>query len=145
MKNAVTIRLPFPPSVNHYWSHRVAGKPPKQFVQTYISKKGRQYREHAVEAVRRVFGKPAALSMRLDVKLVLFPPDRRARDLDNYNKAALDALTHANVWQDDSLIDRLVCERGEVSKQAACVEVTIQLADSEQLQTQTTDEPVAPF
>lgn len=45
--------------------------------------------------------------MMLDV----FPPDRRRRDLDNIQKAVLDALQHANLYRDDNQIDFLLTQR----------------------------------
>ncbi|NBW23084.1 MAG: RusA family crossover junction endodeoxyribonuclease, partial [Caulobacteraceae bacterium] len=44
-----------------------------------------------------------------------FPPDKRKRDLDNVLKSLLDALTHANVWDDDSQIDDLRIYRNIVA------------------------------
>lgn len=46
----------------------------------------------------------------LSVSLQLVPPDRRKRDIDNYNKALLDALTHSGLWSDDSQIKSLAIE-----------------------------------
>jgi crossover junction endodeoxyribonuclease RusA len=50
---------------------------------------------------------PARLQQPLAVTLRVHAPDRRARDLDNLPKALLDAITHAGLWEDDSLIDEL--------------------------------------
>jgi Holliday junction resolvase RusA-like endonuclease len=41
-----------------------------------------------------------------------FPPDARRRDIDNYNKALFDALTHAGIWEDDSQVQRMLVEWG---------------------------------
>jgi crossover junction endodeoxyribonuclease RusA len=41
--------------------------------------------------------------------------DRRRRDLDNVQKALLDALEHGGVYRDDAQIDLLVVERGPVT------------------------------
>ena len=95
--------LPYPPSANHYWRH-VGPK-------VLISKQGRDYRK-AVEAAAFPVGAPQ--SDRLSVKVRLFPPDRRRRDLDNTLKPLLDACTHAGLWLDDSQIDELTIVRGEV-------------------------------
>lgn len=92
--------LPFPPSVNTYWRHpnkgAFAGK-------SLISAAGRKFQSAAcaaiVEQLRRL---PKPTSAPASVEIVLFPPDNRIRDLDNYNKALFDALTHAGVWEDDS-------------------------------------------
>lgn len=48
----------------------------------------------------------------IEVELLLAPPDRRARDLDNLAKVVMDALVHAGVLGDDScrVVRRLVIE-----------------------------------
>lgn len=58
------------------------------------------------------------------VEIVLFPPDQRRRDLDNYNKALFDALTHAGVWEDDSQVKKMLVEWGPVVPKGK-VEITI--------------------
>lgn len=92
-----------------------------------ISEKGRQYRDQVVGECCVAHLTNTLIGGRLAVKVTLCPPDRRKRDLDNYVKALLDALTHANVWADDEQIDRLVIERGEVVKGGKAV-VTIREA-----------------
>ncbi|EIQ0906784.1 HK97 family phage prohead protease [Escherichia coli] len=104
--------LPFPPSVNTYWRHpnkgAFAGK-------SLISAAGRKFQSAAcaaiVEQLRRL---PKPTSAPASVEIVLFPPDNRIRDLDNYNKALFDALTHAGVWEDDSQVKRMLVEWGPV-------------------------------
>lgn len=96
--------LPYPPSVNHYWQ-RVGPR-------MLISREGRRYREHVCGLLAP--GRSSMLCGRLAVSIVLCPPDRRVFDLDNRLKALLDSLEHAGVYRDDSQIDRLVIERGQV-------------------------------
>lgn len=107
----LSLNLSFPPSVNTYWRNIVwRGKP-----RTLISKKGRAYREEVIwqcRAQKACIG----LSQHLAVNITLNPPSNHRRDIDNYNKALLDALTHANVIVDDSLIKRLTVEFGPVTK-----------------------------
>ena len=62
---------------------------------------------------------------RLPVPRVAYQPDRRARDLDNILKAAWDAMQHARAFEDDSQIDWLIVDRGEVRKGDSGVLVTI--------------------
>lgn len=91
------IRLPWPPSVNHYWGHRGSRR--------FLSPKVRAWRREAtvlVRAARRVtFSAPVA------VVLHLYPPDRRKRDLDNVIKAVLDVLVLGGVLKDDSQVVEL--------------------------------------
>lgn len=114
----VVFRLPFPPSVNHYWRSTVArGKGGRSFSNTYISERGKAYRLEVRQAIARQFGCdliPCVCRLRVVIEAVA--PDRRSRDVDNFFKAPLDALTHAGVWVDDSQIDRLEVIRGHVEK-----------------------------
>ena len=52
---------------------------------------------------------------RIKMSILVCPPDARRRDLDNVCKATLDALQKANVYDDDSQIDRLEIVRGNKS------------------------------
>jgi len=106
----IILELPYPPSVNTYWRSPNTGKLAGR---TLISQKGRDYRQAVANTVL-LAQNPKAPQGRLDVALAVFPPDRRRRDLDNLPKAILDALTHAGVIEDDSLIDRLLIERGAI-------------------------------
>jgi len=116
--------LPYPPSVNHYW-RRVGNR-------TLISKKGREYRR-AVNAHLTIYGfKDHPLAGRISASFTAFPPDRRKRDLDNLLKALLDALEHAGVYRDDSQIDSLTIERGEVV-QGGCVSAFLHTLHDDEL------------
>ena len=112
----ITLTLPWPPSVNHYW-RSVQGR-------VLISREGRAYRETVAEAalVRRV----KALTGRLELHIQAVPPDRRRRDLDNVLKSLLDALQHAGCYEDDSQIDRLSIERQPRPEAPGQVRVTVQ-------------------
>lgn len=106
------ITLPFPPSINHYWRHVKIGRS----VRTLISEKGREFRDNAMLEVCRQQANNLRFSGRLSVTIKLHPPSRHRRDIDNYVKATLDALTHAGVWLDDEQIDELRVMRGEIIK-----------------------------
>lgn len=109
----IELYLPFPPTVNNYYSKTQRG--------IYISEKGRKFRDDTAEAVLEQLGGPLDITERMLVEVVLFPPDKRTRDMDNYTKGLLDSLTKAFVWEDDVLIDQLFLYRGEVrSKRGSC-------------------------
>lgn len=99
--------LPWPPSNNRYYRHISKGV---HAGRTLLSFDGRDYRQ-AVQAVVAAQGVQKPLEGRLAVIIHAFPPDARRRDLDNLLKGVLDSLQHANVYEDDSQIDRLVIHR----------------------------------
>lgn len=85
--------LPWPPSVNAIWRSIVI----KGSVRVLLSKEGRKYRE----GVQKLIGQVPTIAQPVEVRIAAYPPDGRRRDIDNIAKAALDALTHAGVWDDD--------------------------------------------
>lgn len=93
-----------PPSVNNYYVKTQRGQ--------FISQKGKKFRDQVMADVHEQLNgiEPINCKIRLDV--VVWPPDNRKRDLDNFMKSLQDALTHANVWKDDSLIDQVCIYRG---------------------------------
>ncbi|WP_312466180.1 RusA family crossover junction endodeoxyribonuclease [Atlantibacter hermannii] len=116
------LTLPFPPSVNTYW--RAPNKGPLAG-RHLISAAGRKYQSDACAAIIEQFRRlPKPSTTPAEVAITLFPPDQRRRDLDNYNKALFDALTHAGVWEDDSQVKRMLVEWGPVVPKGK-VEITI--------------------
>lgn len=102
MTPSITLELPWPPSVNHYWRHTKTGH--------YISEQGKIYRNtvyYICVSLRGILPENAKLSVSIEA----FPPDKRRRDLDNLLKATLDALQYAMVYQDDYQIDLLTIAR----------------------------------
>lgn len=118
----IQVIIPYPPSVNTYW-RAVKGR-------VILSKKGREYRYVVNEAIAAAFegdevDDPRPLLGRLKVKIVATMPDKRRRDIDNINKAALDALGYAGVYGDDNQIDDLQVVRGDVFS-PGCLDITIE-------------------
>ena len=115
------IVIPYPPSVNTYWRSIGRGR-------VIISRKGREYREAVNTAVFQCFEErdddPRPLLGRLKVLIKATMPDKRRRDIDNINKAALDALGYAGIYGDDNQIDDLQVLRGEVLA-PGCLEIEI--------------------
>ena len=111
------LTLPFPPSVNTYWRNTSRG--------VLISASGRSFRSNAIGAVyEQLKRRPLQITVNVAVSVILYPPDKRDRDLDNYLKAAFDSLTHAGVWLDDKQIKRVFVEWGPVTKKGKA-EITI--------------------
>ena len=92
--------LPYPPSVNTYWRNWRG--------RMVISKAGRAYQESVRAIVRGRI--PYCINKPCSVLMLVNPPDRRKRDLDNLPKAVFDALTKSRVWADDSLVKRMTVD-----------------------------------
>ena len=93
-------------------------------------REGRRFRKAVCSALAARLGRDPPLTGRLAVHVTVCPPDRRRRDLDNVQKALLDALEHGGVYRDDAQIDLLVVERGPVTpggKSLVRVEVITQV------------------
>jgi len=115
----VVLHLPWPPTVNSYYKITRHG-------QRYLDKKVRAFRDVVAESVHEQMP-GIILDESLFMEVYLFPPDRRKRDLDNYMKGLLDALTNAGMWDDDSLIDQLHIYRGEIVNGGS---VRVELSDA---------------
>jgi len=107
------VALPWPPTVNLYWRHKVTGR----IATVYVSAEGKQYRKAVNDLVLEAATVQRYLKQTGPVRVVIeaFPPDRRKRDLDNILKSLLDSLTHAGVWEDDSQIEDLRIYRSTIA------------------------------
>ncbi len=103
MVKTITLRLPWPPSVNHYYGRSKFG--------VFLKDPGRLYRKKASVEFAKM-GWPR-LDGPVHVHLILTPPDRRQRDIDNVRKALYDAISdrhhrrvrvHQGVIPDDANI-----------------------------------------
>jgi crossover junction endodeoxyribonuclease RusA len=78
---------------------------------TLISREGRTFRTNVCALLGGGGPRKPPAGGRIALCMDAFPPDRRRRDLDNLVKATADALQHAGVYEDDSLIDLLLVRR----------------------------------
>ena len=100
--------MPWPPSVGSCW---------RAYNNRFIlSKRGRQYRVDAIAKLKELGLASENISDRLSVSLVLNPPTLRKYDVDNFNKALFDALSHGEFWLDDEQVDRLTVTKGVKTK-----------------------------
>lgn len=116
---AVRMILPFPPSLNRLWRN-VNGR-------TVMSRAGRQYRD----AVLREWawaGHQGLGASALTVDTWAWLPDARRRDLDNLQKAVLDALQRAGAFRDDSQIVDLRIRRAGIDRENPRLEIVMEVA-----------------
>ena len=116
--------LPYPPSVNMYWRHRVV-RPKggtKPMAITYISKAGKDYKAKVAEKLRGYPMWDPVLELVLYVDL--YPPDRRKRDVDNVLKAIMDSM-EGLLYESDCQIGHVqVIRREPVKGGRIVIEIT---------------------
>ena len=96
---------PYPPSVNHYWLTRGRYK--------FLSERARAY----TAAMQNIVSKDVVCFKDAPVSLdiLVFPPDKRKRDIDNILKPILDSLAKAGVYDDDSQVHCIrICRAEQV-------------------------------
>jgi crossover junction endodeoxyribonuclease RusA len=89
------MRIPYPPSVNHYYRNGQGGR-------KIICDKGKLHREQVWAICRKHGVHPTRKT--LSVHFVVSRPDKRKRDLDNLLKCLCDSLTKGGMWFDDKQI-----------------------------------------
>lgn len=105
--NGFQFEIGYPPTGNHAVIHARGAH--------FLSVQARTYFAQTWAGIQQK-GLSLRLTGRLRVEVLIHPPDRRRRDLDNIWKTAGDACTRAGVWLDDHQIDHLVLQRGEMMK-----------------------------
>lgn len=119
--------LPYPPSVNHYWSP--VSRPVKVGSKKYrawliLTDRAKEYRMLATNAMRVQRVPCGKLTGLLRIHLTCYPPDLRDRDLDNLLKGLLDSMAHAGIIRNDADFDEISMKRGPVVANGR-IEVTI--------------------
>lgn len=108
-------QLPMPPSVNDYWHKAVRYKNGRPYVHIYLSARAKKFRSDVIAHVASL-GRIRTHSGRIKAVVTLHGRTKADYDIDNYSKGLFDALTHALVYKDDSLIHATEFEKGEVIK-----------------------------
>ena len=118
----IKLTLPWPPSTNH--SHHYGGK------RKFLSKPTQKFRE---DVQNIVVDAKAKIDGRLAVFYAFYPPDRRRRDIANYEKQATDALQAAGVFLDDEQIDFIWLVRRHIVKGGMCKAVIVPYTEVHQM------------
>lgn len=94
----ITLVLPWPPTGNLAVRHTRTG-------QHYRTGEYNDFRQRVAWIAKQ--RRAPTIRGRVHVTALFWPPDRRARDIDNAWKSLGDSLQAAGVFENDSLIDRL--------------------------------------
>lgn len=78
-----------------------------------LTVQGREYRAAVCSHMAALKLDNEGLDCRVEVYIRLNPPTNAKRDIDNFLKSPLDAITHSGFWVDDSIVDRLTVARGD--------------------------------
>lgn len=108
------LTLPMPPTVNHYWARARNGA-------VFLTAKAKKFKTDVAWCLAGQKPKRHKQDERLSVKVTLHFATKAKNDIDNRLKGLLDALTKAGVYDDDSQIDKIYIERGEIVKGGQCV------------------------
>lgn len=105
----VDIILGWPPSVNKVWKYGGGTVRSQKAVKDYYMLSTMLHRRNI----------KATMMGRICVQVLVYPPDKRQRDLDNILKVPMDAMQKIGVYKNDSQIDELHVYRKEISKNNA--------------------------
>lgn len=122
----IELILPYPPSVNHYKTvgKIVTTQNGKKYQQRVDTSETKAFYYHVWIKIRESMALKrieTALISTIDMKVWLYPPDKRKRDIDNVIKPLLDSLVKGGLLQDDSQINRLLIERRSIIKQGRVI------------------------
>lgn len=108
------LEFPFPPSVNHYLG-RFGNR-------SYKTAKAKAYNQ-AILAIVKQNNADMGFDYPLNVLYMYWMPDKRKRDIANYEKVLTDSMVTAGVMVDDHLIHKLTQEKKGFCKDGKVVVV----------------------
>ena len=101
MKQSIILDLPFPPSVNAVWrSNRGRVHKSKKYTDWLAEAWGCWLEQKPAQKVKSIKG-------RYTLEIILSPPDKRLRDLGNYDKGLSDFLQTHGIIENDYLCRKL--------------------------------------
>jgi Holliday junction resolvase RusA-like endonuclease len=117
----LVLNLPLPPSVNHYLK--------SSGYRRYLSKEAIEFKKQVADYVSE-YKIPKLGNARIEMHITIYFANKRRQDLDNRVKSLWDSLgsSGAGVFNDDSQIDILFLQRGEIKKGGGCL-VMIDILD----------------
>ena len=112
----LTLDLPWPPSINHYYRY-VRNR-------VVVSRRGKDFRQDVFDIVAEIDVQP--ITGPVGISIVIAPPDKRRRDIDNIQKPLLDALEAAEkIFINDSQVVSLTIKKKAPEPPAGRVTVQV--------------------
>lgn len=100
-----------------------------QPARVFLTPATKGFRKAVENVMRKQIHPPPELAGRLAVQVELNMPDATGRDVTNYLKSLLDALTLAKLWRDDEQIDWCLVRRGPLMRgRGQCTVQVVQTA-----------------
>ena len=129
---AIELRLPFPPSANHYNAIRIIkNKSGKLVPMHYRTKRAKAFYAEVHQTFNEG-GKWLPMEGRIALSVELSPPTLRIVDISNCLKCIEDALQEAGAFINDAQIDLLSVRRLRKDPEGVgCADVVIQSLDGE--------------
>lgn len=118
----VLIDLTLPPSANQRLIPYVINMT-RRIIGIKDSPKYREWMEFEARKIKNEIQAPYAEPVYVYIEITF--PDRRKRDLDNMAKPVCDVLKLAGIYDDDSLIEFLICRRLSPNKKLAGIRVGV--------------------
>ena len=118
----VLIDLTLPPSANQRLIPYVINMT-RRIIGIKDSPKYREWMELEARKIKNEIQAPYAEPVYVYMEITF--PDRRKRDLDNMAKTVCDVLKLAGIYDDDSLIEFLICRRLSPNKKLAGIRVGV--------------------
>jgi Holliday junction resolvase RusA-like endonuclease len=118
----VLIDLTLPPSANQRLIPYVINMT-RRIIGIKDSPKYREWMEFEARKIKNEIQAPYAEPVYVYMEITF--PDRRKRDLDNMAKPVCDVLKLAGIYDDDSLIEFLICRRLSPNKKLAGIRVGV--------------------
>lgn len=118
----VLIDLSLPPSANQRLIPYVINMT-RRIIGIKDSPKYREWMELEARKIKNEIQAPYAEPVYVYMEITF--PDRRKRDLDNMAKPVCDVLKLAGIYEDDSLIEFLICRRLSPNKKLAGIRVGV--------------------
>lgn len=107
-----TVRLPWPPTVNHYHQPIIRNGKPR----IIKSAKVREYLDKNYILIHRQLIGSLMIGNNVIMQIDLHPPTLRSYDVDNRAKAVLDTLSKASFWVDDDQCESLLLNKCQKEK-----------------------------